>query len=148
MRFYPDLAQLFMVLERAAPPVWRRVHVSFFTKLGGLHRVILAVMDWDGRVPHRFILAGDIFKRVAPGEALDAKRERNWRLDSAFYPDKTFWYCYGGADDCRLRIELEDYVDGEPHWRYPRCVGGEGASPPQLDCTFTLLPRIGGCGAA
>jgi Plasmid pRiA4b ORF-3-like protein len=95
-------------------------------------------MDWDDRVPHRFILAGDILRRVAPGEALDAKRERNWRLDSAFYPDKTFWYCYGRADDWRLRIELEDYVDGEPLWRYPRCVGGEGASPPRLGGTFSV----------
>jgi hypothetical protein len=37
----------------------------------------------DNRLPHRFILAGDIYKRVAPGEALDPRarhrRSRNAR---------------------------------------------------------------------
>lgn len=93
-------------------------------------------MDWDDREPYRFILAGDILKRGAPGEALEAKRVRNCGLDSAFYPDQRFWYCYGSADDWRLRIELEEYVDGEPRWRYPRCVGG--ASPPGLCGTFNV----------
>lgn len=36
--------QLFIVLEGAKPPVWRRIHVSAFSKLGGLHRMMQAVM--------------------------------------------------------------------------------------------------------
>lgn len=113
MREYPDLTQLLIVLERAEPPVWRRVQVSAFTKLGGLHRIIQGVMGWDDRLPHRFILAGDIYERVAPGEALDPTRERNWRLDSAFYPDKLFWYAYGRQDEWRHRVIREAYVERE-----------------------------------
>jgi hypothetical protein len=130
VRFFPDLVQLLIVLERTDPPVWRRVQVSAFTKLGGLHRVIQAVMGWDGSGPHRFILQGDIYERVAPGEALDAQREQNWRLDSAFYPGDWFSYAYGAPDEWLHRIVREEYIDGFLNWRYPRCVAGKGASPP------------------
>lgn len=138
MREYPDLTQLLIVLERAESPVWRRIHVSAFTKLGGLHRIIQGVMGWDDRLLHRFILAGDIYERVAPGEALDPTRERNWRLDSAFYPDKLFWYGYGREDEWRHRITREGYVESAPRWRYPRCVGGDGAWPPAVGKSFNL----------
>jgi hypothetical protein len=138
MREYPDLTQLLIVLERGEPPVWRRVQVSAFTKLGGLHRIIQGVMGWDDCLPHRFILAGDIYERVAPGEALDPTRERNWRLDTAFYPDKSFWYAYGRQDEWRHRIIREAYVEREPRWRYPRCVGGDGACPPEVGKAFDV----------
>jgi Plasmid pRiA4b ORF-3-like protein len=137
-RRYPDLAQLLIVLEAQGLPIWRRVHLSFFTKLGGLHRVVQAVMGWDDRLPHRFILAGDIYDRAAHGEALDAGRERNWRLDSALYPDKIFWYVYGADDKWRHRIVMEEYLEREPRWRYPRCIGGAGASPPNAREPFNL----------
>jgi hypothetical protein len=138
MRYFPDLVQLLIVLEREDRPVWRRVHVSAFTQLGGLHRIIQGVMGWGNRLPHRFILAGDIYKRVAPGEALDPKRERHWRLDSAFYPGDEFRYAYGAQDEWRHRIIREKYLDGNPHWRYPRCVAGDGACPPDIGKTFEL----------
>lgn len=92
----------------------RLFHVSTFTKLGGLHRIIQAIMRRDDRLPHRFILAGDLYGRVAPGEALDPTRERNWRLDSAFYPDKSFWYAYGREGEWRHRIIPEGYVERAP----------------------------------
>jgi|GEM_PF-6723305 len=138
MRYYPDLAQLLIVLEPEDRAVWRRVHVSAFAKLGGLHRVIRTVMGWDDRLPHRFILSGDIYERIAPGESLDPTRERNWRLDSAFYPDGVFWYAYGAQGEWRHRIIREEYVEGRPHWRYPRCVGGSGAFPPEEGKAFDI----------
>jgi len=138
MHEYPDIARLKIELEGTAPRVWRRVHVSFFTKLGGLHRIIQAVMGWDDGHPHRFILSGDIYDRVAPGEALDAVLERNWRLDSSFYRDTSFVYAYGPNDRWLHRISLEEYLAGNPHWRYPRCVGGEGAWPPETGEPFDV----------
>ncbi|MFY9718075.1 MAG: hypothetical protein WAK16_00395 [Candidatus Cybelea sp.] len=136
--YYPDLAQLLIDLDGQNPPVWRRILVSAFTKLGGLHRIVQASMGWDPNLPHRFVLCGDIYKRVAPGEALDPKRERNWRLDSACYPDDFFFYECGSNYEWRHRVLRENYVDGEQHWRYPRCVGGGGVCPPGTGKPFTV----------
>jgi hypothetical protein len=147
MRYYPDLAQLVFVLEREDPPVWRRVHVPALMQLGGLHRVIQGVMGWDNRLPHRFILAGDIYKRVAPGEALDPKRERHWRLDSALYPSKMFWYVYGAHDECGIALF------GKSTSRAARIgairVASEATVPVRqtLARRSTLAPLIGNSGA-
>lgn len=130
MRFNADLVTLFMGVENIRRPVWRRVQASAFSKLGGIHKVVQALFGWDDTAPHRFILAGDIYQRVAHGEALDPKRERNWRLDSAFYPDKSFTYEYGLNDLCRVQILLEEYAEGFKNWRYPRCIGGAGNLSP------------------
>jgi hypothetical protein len=137
-RAYPDIAQLLIVLEGQRPWVWRRLHVSFFTKLGGLHRVLEAVMGWESRLPHQFVLAGDIYGRVAPNEALPPEKERNWRLDSALYPNHEFWYVVGGTEGWRHRIKLEDYVEERHGLRYPRCLDGAGASPSGAEETFSL----------
>jgi hypothetical protein len=118
--------------------VWRRVQVSAFTKLGGLHKVVQAVFGRDNSLPHRFILSGDIYHRVGPGEALDSKRERNWRLDSAAYPEKSFIYEYGLNHPSRIRIVVEEYAGGIESWRYPRCVGGAGTLSPHGAESFNL----------
>ena len=90
---FPDLVQLLIVLEREDAPVWRRVRVRVHAARR-THRVIQGVMGWGNRLPHRFILAGDIYKRVAPGEALDPKRSA-LASGLAFYPDDELVYAYG-----------------------------------------------------
>ena len=128
MAKFVEVAQLAIELELEVPHVWRRFLVSPFTKLGGLHRLIQGAMGWDPDWPHHFVLCGDIYDRVEPGEALEAKREGNWRLDTAFYPDDFFFYATGPDYEWRHRIVHESYVGAPAEWRYPRCAGGEGAS--------------------
>jgi Plasmid pRiA4b ORF-3-like protein len=127
-----------IVLEGQRPWVWRRLNVSPFTKLGGLHRIIQAVMGWEAELPHQFVLAGDIYDRVAPNEALPPDRERNWRLDSALYPNRELWYDVGRGYEWRHRITLENYLESVPHWKYPRCLDGAGASPSGAEKTFSI----------
>jgi hypothetical protein len=136
---YPEIAQLLLVLEGERPWVWRRIQVSGFAKLGGIHRTIQAIMGWDAGLSHKFILAGDIYGRVAAEEALPAVKERNWRLDSALYPSKEFYYVVGANFEWRHRIRLEDYVESVPNWRYPRCVDGAGKSPSGVEKSFNVL---------
>jgi hypothetical protein len=135
---YIDLAQVLIELEGQWTPVWRRILVSPFTKLAGLHRIAAAAMGWDPQRPHHFILRGDIYERVAPGEALDAKRERNWRLDSAGYPDHFFFYAVGSQYEWRHRITTEAYIDGPAELRYPRCVAGGGVCPSGTGKPFSV----------
>lgn len=125
-------------LEATIPRVWRQIVVSPFAKLGGLHRVIAAAMGWDEGLPHHFVLRGDIYRRVLPGEILDAKRERNWRLDSAFYPDRHFFYTIGNSSEWRHRVTDEGTVGIPADWRFPRCMGGDGTCPPGAKKPFTI----------
>ena len=138
LREFPDLATLFLEVWGVRPRVWRRVQVSAFSKLGGIHKLIQALFGWNDDQSHAFILRGDIYDRVASGEALDAKRERNWRLESATYPDGYFTYDYGSKNIWRVHILLEGYDTGFRSWRYPRCVGGTGSLPPHEDQPFNL----------
>ena len=138
-RFFPEIAQLLIVLEGKRPWTWRRIQVSGFAKLAGIHRTIQALMGWDAGLPHRFILAGDIYDRVAPGEALSPERERNWRLDSALYRDREFYYVVGTNPEWRHSIRLEGYVESVSTWRYPRCIDGAGASPSGAEASFSVL---------
>jgi hypothetical protein len=135
---YLEFVRLLVSLEGQDPAVWRVVLVSPFTKLGGLHRVIQAAMGWDERWPHHFILCGDLRDRVEPGEILDAKRERNWRLDSAWYPDHMFFYVTGPQLEWRHRVVEDGYVAAPAEWRYPRCIGGERACPPGSRKPFSV----------
>lgn len=130
MEHFLDVAVVRIDVVDRVPPVWRRLLMSPWTKLGGLHRMILAAFDLSEALPHRFVLNGDVYGRVAPGEALDAKRERNWRLDSAGYPDRWFRYEYGESNPVIVRITTEEYNEAPELWRYPRCVGGSGELVP------------------
>jgi Plasmid pRiA4b ORF-3-like protein len=125
-------------LEATIPRVWRLIVVSPFAKLGGLHHVLAAAMGWDDGLPHHFVLGGDIHRRVRPGEILDAKRERNWRLDSAFYPDDHFFYVTGRSDEWRHRVTYERPIAIPADWRCPRCMGGDGACLPGAKKPFTV----------
>ena len=126
---------LTLLLEDVFPAVTREVEVGISTKLGGLHRVIQAVMGWQNLQDHRFILKGDIYERVPANSMLDPGRERNWRLDSAFYPAKFFYYQYGlDGNGWLLRIIERDVVGASRSVRYPRCIAGEGTSPPDEIC--------------
>lgn len=138
-RYNPEIAQLLVVLEGERPWVWRRIQVSGFSKLGGIHRTIQAIMGWDRTAPHKFILAGDIYGRVAPNEALSSEKEGGWRLDSALYPNGEFYYVVGADSEWRHRIRLEAYIERFSNWRYPRCVDGTGTSPSGAEKLFSVL---------
>jgi len=80
-------------------------------------------MGWEAELPHQFVLAGDIYDRVAPNEAL---------------PNRELWYDVGRGYEWRHRITLENYLESVPHWKYPRCLDGAGASPSGAEKTFSI----------
>jgi hypothetical protein len=56
-------------LEDVVPRVWRRVVVSPFAKLGGLHRVIAAAMGWDESLPRQSFFAEIFAAAFAPARS-------------------------------------------------------------------------------
>lgn len=112
-----------------SPMIWRRVELPVSTHLQELHGVIQVVMGWEGHHLFEFQRQGRHFGSVILGlddagfsirELCLSERER-------------FRYIYDMGDFWEHEIRVEVFFDIDPKIRYPRCVGGARACPPE-DC--------------
>lgn len=112
-----------------SPMVWRRVLVPSTCTLRELHGVIQVAMGWEGIHLYQFCLR--------------AARYGSWEL-SASSPEVTlaalrlrkgarFAYEYDLNIPWRHEVRIEDHLPVEPGKAHPRCIGGNGACPPE-DC--------------
>jgi hypothetical protein len=125
--------QLKITLRHIRPPVWRRLQVPDCT-LAQLHDVIQTCMGWDGYHLHAFEVGGEEFGPPDPTGMLESGDERQVKLsqivDQGF---KKFTYTYDFGDSWEHVIEVEKTVPAEAGARYPRCIAGKRACPPE-DC--------------
>ncbi len=112
-----------------SPMVWRRLLVPSTCTLRELHGVIQVAMGWEGIPLYQF--------------RLRAARYGSWEL-SASSPDVAlvalrlrqgarFTYEYDLNIPWRREVRIEDHLPAEPGKAHPRCIGGNGACPPE-DC--------------
>ena len=127
--------QLRIALERARPPIWRRVVVPGDLPLYFLHKVIQSVMKWDGDHMHVFRISG-----LDVGDLEYAEGE--WDLideldvtvaDAAMASRGKFRYVYDFGDNWMHHITVEKTFPRQDGVTYPVCTGGRRASPPD-DC--------------
>ena len=130
----PDaLLQLRVTLARLEPRVWRRVVVRAADTLLDLHRVVQAAMGWTDSHLHQFEIGRE---RYGDPELMDdpsVTDERAMPLFQAFEAGAEVLYEYDFGDGWEHRIELEELAARQPRLRYPRCVDGARACPPE-DC--------------
>ena len=131
--------QLKVTLKDIKPPVWRRVQVPDCT-LGDLHEVIQIVMGWTDSHLHQFVVRGTYYGPPAPDDFgfemdMEVEDEEGVLLSEVVKGDRKvkFRYEYDFGDGWQHDIEFERVVEREPRARYPRCVGGARACPPE-DC--------------
>ncbi|HEY0418440.1 MAG TPA: plasmid pRiA4b ORF-3 family protein [Acetobacteraceae bacterium] len=109
--------------------VWRRVLVPSTCTLRELHGVIQVAMGWEGIHLYQFCLR--------------SHRYGSWEV-SASSPEVTlaalklrrgtrFAYEYDLNIPWRHEVRIEDHLPAEPGKASPRCIGGNGACPPE-DC--------------
>jgi len=67
------------------------------------------------------------------GGDLDVDRADGARLLNVCQPGDTIGYTYDMGDDWHHAVEIEAEVQPSPRIRYPRCVAGRRACPPE-DC--------------
>ena len=110
--------------------IWRRVLVAESVSLRELHGVVQLAMGWEGI--HLFEIAVRGVRYAGPGlsgtstdVALFGLPVPQERQDSA-----TSTTC---AAEWEHEIRVEQRLAAAPGKRYPRCVGGAGACPPE-DC--------------
>jgi len=134
--------QIKITLRDSQPAIWRRVLVSSETKLSQLHDVIQKVMGWKDSHLHKFTIGIVTFSaRYEPGNleelvAIDERYVKLLQLVALFRPfmrDFHFAceYEYDFGDGWRHEITFEGMQPIKPEVRYPFCMGGARACPPE-----------------
>jgi len=132
-----EVYQLKITLRDVRPPIWRRVFVTDTTTLHQLHWIVQAAMGWTNSHLHQFIIDEEYYSEPMP--ELDdwgpvVKNEKRVRLSAlSLEPKRKFTYEYDFGDSWRHEILVEKVFAPEAGARYPQCVAGKRACPPE-DC--------------
>jgi hypothetical protein len=131
--------QLKIALDFIRPMIWRRVQTKDCT-LAKLHDIIQAVMGWDDYHLHEFEIDkkryGDPIQWHNDfwGDDPEIGNEGKVKLSRLVEPGvKKFHYQYDMGDSWWHIITVEKTLPAEAGVKYPRCVAGERACPPE-DC--------------
>jgi hypothetical protein len=126
------VAQLRIELRHIEPPIWRRVLVPAALRLDRLHTVIQEAMGWQDYHLHMFTKDDERYGSPDPDFPLRNERRHTLR-DLAAVEGASFDYEYDFGDSWDHHIVLEKLLEADPDGRYPICVAGARACPPE-DC--------------
>ncbi len=113
--------------------MWRRIQVEDCS-LAELHYIIQVCMGWSNSHFYAFELDGEEYgdpETAGDDEIGDADTMKLSEIASEG-PTK-FTYQYDFGDDWEHVVKIEKTVPPEPKAKYPRCIAGERACPPE-DC--------------
>lgn len=121
------------------PPIWRRIRVSDCT-LADLHEYLQAAFGWENYHLHQFQIDGERYESPPAPDDFEFDpdiRDETQVVLSKLIPKsgrKPRWvYEYDFGDGWRHEIQFEGFVPDDPKAKYPVCVEGERACPPE-DC--------------
>jgi hypothetical protein len=131
-------AQVYRLKTRVTdlqPSIWRRVEVEDCTLLK-LHKIVQVSMGWKGRHAWAFFIGDeeygdDVIDSGGDREFASARKAKLGRFVNQGV--KAFRYVYDLGDDWEHVIRVEQVLEAEPGAKYPRCVDGRRACPPE-DC--------------
>jgi len=130
-----EIMRIEIVLVEAWPAVRRVVEVPDAASLAVLHEVVQEVMGWEHAHLHEFEVNGVRYGLPDPdfdpafgAETLDESRAS---LTVLLNVGDVAEYVYDFGDNWRHRLTVEAISTPERGVRYPRCVAGQGACPPE-----------------
>jgi hypothetical protein len=132
------LYQFKITLLDVQPAIWRRIQVEDCT-LSKLHESIQAAMGWLNCHLHLFVIDGDRYGLPSPdGDDFGMKlKDESKVLLSQVIPKSgkpcRWRYAYDFGDGWEHEILFEGSPTVDPKLKYPLCVEGERACPPE-DC--------------
>lgn len=134
-----NIYQIKISLKYTRPPIWRRIQLRGDVTLAKLHRIVQVTMGWYDSHLHQFI-AGRAYYGVPSRDSffdMELKDERKVSLNQVISkPKQKIIYEYDFGDDWEHELLLENVLAPETGARYPRCIGGARACPPE-DCGGT-----------
>ena len=137
---FDNVYQFRIELQDIKPPVWRKIIVPGSYTFWDLHVAIQDAMGWTDSHLHEFVIknpkTGRKINIGIPDEDCLSKVYQGWKKKIAGFfspqnPKADYTYDFG--DNWEHVITLEEILPRERDVRYPRCVDGERACPPE-DC--------------
>ena len=126
------LYQLKIVLKQSRPPIWRRVQVPSDITFATLHKVIQAVMGWHECHLHEFCRGKLHIGMLLPDDEGYVDDEKAIKLHAVIMKrGEKFQYTYDFGDIWSHDVTLEKVGELDPKIRYPVCLAGERACPPE-----------------
>jgi len=126
-----------IVLQDSDPAIWRRIETRDVA-LEQLHALIQTAMGWTNSHLHQFEIGGSRYTdpRFLIGNlddfgAIDYSGLRVSDLVAKQRAKLRIGYEYDFGDGWRHEVVLENVTESEPGIRYPRCIDGERACPPE-----------------
>jgi hypothetical protein len=126
--------QLKVTLNDSKPPIWRRILVADTTTLLQLHDILQIVMGWADYHLHMFTISGQIYGDPEGDEFGDmgTKNESRFKLNQLVGREGfKFRYEYDFGDSWLHDLLVEKILPAENGARYPLCVAGKNACPPE-----------------
>jgi hypothetical protein len=137
--------QFKVTLRGISPKIWRRIEVPAAYTSWDLHVAIQDSMGWSDCHLHEFLAlnpeTGEIDDIGIPDDEglYDDDMLPGWEVPIAIYFTKRgdrAQYIYDFGDGWQHDVVLEKISERIPKTRYPRCLGGARACPPE-DCGGT-----------
>lgn len=125
------IARIEIVLVDVAPVVRRTVGVPGEASLAVLHEVVQDAMGWEHAHLHEFEVGGARYGWPDPGWDAEVGDESQAVLFRLVAAGDGVGYVYDVGDGWEHVLRVEAVEAPEPGVRYPRCVDGEGACPPE-----------------
>jgi len=137
---FNQVYQFKIALRDSKPTVWRRIQVPETYTFWDLHVAIQDVFGWSDYHLHEFEIIDPTSKRKVrigiPENDFDREVLPVWKHRIADYfsmDNKKSDYTYDFGDNWEHKIELERILPREKRVKYPVCVKGKRACPPE-DC--------------
>jgi len=130
-----QLWQLKITLNGVKPPIWRRIQVAKCT-LAKLHDHIQLAMGWQNAHLYQFMINGVLYSdptfsdEVYP-EIRDARVVKLSKFFNEGDKPSCFLYEYDLGDGWQHEVLFEGCLQPETGKRYPLCVEGARACPPE-----------------
>lgn len=126
--------QLKIVLQGIDPPVWRRILVEDTISFYQLHDVIQSVMGWEDDHLFEFDQGGLSIGRAHEDFMGEVKSAKKVKIKEVFSTEgQRLPYIYDFGDSWEHLIIVEKIMEKDPSQKYPVCLDGERACPPE-DC--------------
>ncbi|MFM1749301.1 MAG: hypothetical protein RLZZ188_2967 [Verrucomicrobiota bacterium] len=116
------------------PRIWRRLVVRESMWLTRLHESIQTAFNWYDYQTHAFIIDDLRYGNPVKRDELTIEDDRDFRLlDLDLMGRGSIAYEYHFGEGWRVEIAVEEAAAVLKGFRYPACVAGERAGPPE-DC--------------